>query len=68
MADAYKKWRVTVSFETIVESETQADAERMAQTAGTDYLPLSGGGAFEDEYPQSVIPTFSLSGIKSEEF
>lgn len=67
MADAYKKFRVVVSFETIVEAETQEEAERMARKAGADFLPLSGGTSFDEDYSAFPRPVFSLSGVTSEE-
>jgi hypothetical protein len=67
MADAYKKFRVVVSIETIVEAETQEVAERMARTAASDFLPLSGGDSFDEDYSAFPRPTFGLSGVTSEE-
>jgi hypothetical protein len=67
MADEYKKFRVVVSFETIVEAPTAEEAERMARTAGSDFLPLSGGNAFDEDYSAFPRPTFVLSSVTSEE-
>lgn len=65
--DAYKEYRVVVSFETLIKAETQEEAERMARKAASDFLPLSGGTAFDEDYSAFPRPTFGIGNVASEE-
>ena len=67
MAEANKEFRVVVSLETIVKAETQEEAERMARKAASDFLPLSGGNSFDEDYSAFPRPTFGMGSVTSEE-